>query len=128
MDAPRTVAVVGASADRSKFSNKSVRAHLRQGWRVFPVNPRGGEIEGLRVYPRLSEIPEPVFRVTLYLPPAVGLAVLPEIAAANPQEFFVNPGAESEDLVQAAQRLGLDPLLACSIVDIGARPSEFSDD
>ncbi len=125
MDAPRTVAVVGASADRSKFSNKSVRAHLRQGWRVFPVNPRGGEIEGLRVYARLSDIPEPVFRVTLYLPPALGVAVLPEVAAVKPQEFFVNPGAESEELVQAAQGLGLDPLLACSIVDIGARPSEF---
>lgn len=121
----QTVAVVGASADRRKFSNKSVRAHLRQGWEVFPVNPKGGEIEGLRVYRTLAEIPRPVYRVTLYLPPAVGLTVLPEIAAVKPAEFFVNPGAESAELVAAAERLGLDPILACSIVDIGASPAEF---
>jgi predicted CoA-binding protein len=121
----RTVAVLGASADRSKFGNKSVRAHQREGWTVFPVNPRGGEIEGLRVYRTLAEIGTPLDRVTLYLPPAVGLELLPEIAAAKPAEFFVNPGAESDELLAAAQDLGLDPIVACSIVDIGASPSEF---
>ena len=38
-----TVAIIGASTDRSKFGNKSVRAHLQQGYEVFPVNPKGGE-------------------------------------------------------------------------------------
>ena len=42
-----TVAVVGASADRRKFGNKSVRAHLAQGYDVYPVNPKAGEVEGL---------------------------------------------------------------------------------
>ena len=35
-----TVAILGASSDRSKFGNKSVRAHLQQGFRVYPVNPK----------------------------------------------------------------------------------------
>ena len=68
----KTVAVVGASADRSKYSNKSVRAHLAQGWTVYPVNPKGGEIEGLQAYPSITDVPQPLDRVTLYLPPAVG--------------------------------------------------------
>ena len=42
----QTVAVIGASADRSKFGNKAVRAFRAQGWTVVPVNPRGGDIEG----------------------------------------------------------------------------------
>ena len=33
----KTVAIIGASKDRSKYGNKSVRAHLQQGYRVFPV-------------------------------------------------------------------------------------------
>ena len=45
----RTVAIVGASADRRKFGNKAVRAYLRQGWKVYPVNPNRDEIEGIRV-------------------------------------------------------------------------------
>ncbi len=123
----KTVAVVGASADRSKYSNKSVRAHLKQGWEVYPVNPKGGQIEGLKVYTSLAEIPVKLDRVTLYLPPAIGLKTLPAIVAANPGELFVNPGAESDELVAEAQRLGLDPILACSIVDLGTTPAEFPD-
>ena len=121
----KTVAIVGASADRSKYSNKSVRAHAKQGWEVYPVNPKGGELEGLKVYTTLDEIPVKLDRVSLYLPPPVGVKLLPQIAAANPGEFFVNPGAESDELVEQAKQLGLDPLLACSILDVGANPAEF---
>ena len=45
-----TVAILGASADRSKFGNKAVRAFLARGYTVYPVNPKGGEIEGLAAY------------------------------------------------------------------------------
>jgi predicted CoA-binding protein len=44
------VAILGASADRATFGNKSVRAHLAQGYTVYPVNPKGGQVEGLFVY------------------------------------------------------------------------------
>jgi len=121
----QTVAVLGASADRSKYSNKSVRAHQAQGWDVYPVNPKGGEIEGLKVYASLADIPVALDRATMYLPPAVGVNVLDEIAAAKPKEFFVNPGAESDELLDKARSLGLDPILACSIVDLGVTPADF---
>jgi predicted CoA-binding protein len=123
--AARTVAIVGASADRGKFSNKSIRAHLKQGWEVYPVNPRGGQIEGLEVYRSLREVPVKLDRVSLYLPPATGLTVLPDVAAVRPAEFFVNPGAESDELVERSRRLGLDPIVACSIVDVGESPTDF---
>ncbi|MCG3132253.1 MAG: hypothetical protein FLDDKLPJ_03086 [Phycisphaerae bacterium] len=123
----QTVAVVGASADRAKYSNKAVRAYLSRGWTVYPVNPKGGLIEGLPVLRSVRNAPRPLRRVTLYLPPALGMTVLDDIAAAAPEEFFVNPGAESDALVAEAHKLGLDPILACSIIEIGASPSAFPD-
>ncbi len=119
-----TVAIIGASPDRTKFGNRAVRAYRRRGWEVFPVNPRGGFIEGLPVYPSVRDVPARLDRVLLYLPPHLGEHVLPDIAAVAPREFYVNPGAESPALVEEARRLGLDPILACALVAIGADPDD----
>lgn len=126
--AKKTVAVLGASADRSKYSNKAVRAYLSHGWEVYPVNPKGGEIEGLKVHTAVDEIPAKVDRVTVYLPPPVGVKALPSIAKAKPGELYINPGAESEELITQAKQLGLQPILACSIIEIGASPRQFPDE
>jgi predicted CoA-binding protein len=123
----QSVAVIGASNDRSKFSNKAIRAYIHQGWDVYPVNPKGGEIEGLKVYTSLGEIPVKVDRVTVYVPPQVGITLLPGIARAQPGELWVNPGAESDELIEEAHKLGLNPIVACSILGVGVKPSEFSD-
>lgn len=123
-----TVAILGASADRSKFGNKSVRAHLQQGYDVYPVNPKGGQIEGLDVYRNLADIPvERLDRISVYLPPHVGLAMIDEIAAKPCDELWLNPGSESRELVERAAALGLNTVQACSIVDVGMSPSQLSD-
>ena len=123
-----SVAVIGASNSPGKFGNKAVRAYRRQGWTVFPVNPReaatreAATIEGLKVYPTIEDTPQRVDRVALYVPPEVGVTLLPAIARKGPGELFVNPGAESDALLDMADKLGLNFIQACAIVDIGERP------
>ena len=120
-----TVAILGASNDRSKFGNISVRAHLQQGYTVFPVNPKADTIEGLETFAALSDIPESrLDRISVYLPPAILLSVLDEIAAMPHEELWLNPGTDSEDVLCRASELDLDPIRACSIVDLGISPSE----
>jgi predicted CoA-binding protein len=121
----RSVAIVGASADRSKFGNKSIRAHLKAGFNVLPIHPSAGEIEGLPCFPSIEAVKIPIDRVSLYVPPHVGIKLLDAIAAAMPGEFWVNPGAESQALLERARELGLKPILDCSIVDLGFSPSQF---
>jgi predicted CoA-binding protein len=117
-----SVAVIGASNARHKFGNKAVRAYLRQGWTVYPVNPTETTVEGLRVYATLGDVPGPVDRVSMYVPASVGVTLLDAIKAKGKPELFLNPGSESDELVERATALGLDPIQACSIVDIGERP------
>ena len=127
MAKPR-VAILGASADRQKFGNQSVRAHLQHGYEVFPVNPKGGEIEGLTVYPSLLDVPGGrLERISVYLPTHVGFTLLDEIAAKGCHELWLNPGSESEQLVERAEQLGLNVIVACSIVDVEIRPRQLDE-
>jgi predicted CoA-binding protein len=123
----KTVAIVGASANRSKFGNKAVRAYKEQGYRVFPINLKATEIEGLPAYPNISAVPVRPEMVSVYLPPAVLLKVLPEIAAKGCDELWLNPGAESPEVLAEAERLGLNVIQACSIVGVGLSPGRFTD-
>jgi predicted CoA-binding protein len=121
-----SVAILGASADRGKFGNKSVRAHAQAGYEVFPVNPKGGQIEGLTVYRSLAEVPlEHLSRISVYLPPQLGLAALAEIAAKPCDEVWFNPGSESSEILARARELGIKTIADCSIVDLGFSPAQF---
>jgi predicted CoA-binding protein len=117
-----SVAVVGASSAPHKFGYKAVRAYQRQGWTVYPVNPNEKTIEGLAVYKTLADVPGPIDRISMYVPPSIGITLLEAIKAKGPTELFLNPGSESDELVERATALGLDPIQACSIIDIGERP------
>lgn len=125
----RTAVVIGASAERRKFGNKSVRAHRAAGFTVYPVTVSATEVEGLPAFASMAAVPEGhIDRVTVYLPPAVGLKVLPEIAARNPGEVWFNPGAHTPEVLAEAKRLGLNVIAACSIVDLGMWPAQFGDE
>lgn len=121
-----TVAILGASRDRRKFGNKSVRAHLQQGYEVYPVNPHAAKIEGLTAYADLASVPVPQLdRISVYLPPEVAIHLLDEIQKRGAKEVWFNPGSESPEVVARAERIGLEIIRACSIVDLGVSPGKF---
>lgn len=120
----KTIAIIGASADRSKFGNKAVRAFLRQGYEVYPVNPKETEIEKLPVFKSIAEVPVRPNLVSVYLPPPVLLKVLPDIAARGCDELWLNPGTETDEVLVLAERLKLNVVQACSIVGVGLSPDE----
>ena len=124
-DEQKSVAIIGASADRAKYGNKSVRAHLKRGWKVFPVNPKETEIEGLKVYKSILDVPEKIDRISVYLPPRVSLNLLDDFRKVGPAELFFNPGAESDELLTKAREKGLPAAAACSIIDLGESADDF---
>jgi predicted CoA-binding protein len=121
----KTVAIIGASNDRSKFGNKAVRAFQQQGYTVYPVNPKETMIENLPAFKSIRDVPVRPQMVSVYLPPSVLLKVLPEIAAKGCDELWLNPGTESDEVLAAAERLGLNVIQACSIVGVGVSPEEL---
>jgi uncharacterized protein len=120
------LAVIGASADRSKFGNKAVRAYRDQGWEVYPINPSVPDVEGLPAYPSVAAVPvDRLDRVSFYVPPRVGLKIIEELTPERVDEVWLNPGSESAELVERAEARGLIVIQACSILDIGVSPSQY---
>ncbi len=67
---PRTVALIGASSKPGKIGHESLRSLLMTGYlgKVYPVNPRAGEILGLKTYPSLLDVPDEVDLAVITLP------------------------------------------------------------
>src|SRR6185369_14324222 len=95
----KNVAIIGASNDRNKYGNKALRAFVQQGYTVYPVNPKETEIEGLPVFKSIGDVPGRPDMVSVYVHPEVLLALLPEIAAKGCDELWLNPGAESDEVI-----------------------------
>jgi predicted CoA-binding protein len=121
----KTVAVIGASSDRSKFGNKALRAFRAEGYTVVPVNPNEAEVEGLRTYASVVDVPGPIDMATVYVQPDVVLTLLDGFEQKGIGEIWVNPGAESDELMTEARRRKLNMIYACSIVGIGRSPWQF---
>ena len=121
----KVVAVIGASGDRKKFGKRALRAFRQQGYTVVPINPHETEIEGLRAYGSVLDVPGPIDMATLYVPPEVGERVIEEIARKQIPEVWLNPGAESDELIARARALHIEPTIACSIIAIGRDPYEL---
>jgi predicted CoA-binding protein len=118
----KVVAVIGASNDRRKFGNRAVRAYLEQGYTVVPINPHEAEVEGLKAYRTIAEVPVAVDLASFYVPPDVGVQVIDDVARKGIAEVWLNPGAESDELIARAKALSLRPIVACSIIAIGQNP------
>jgi predicted CoA-binding protein len=112
----KTIAIIGASANPNKFGNKAVKAFLKEGYTVYPVNPNETEVEGLKTFKSISDVPVRPQMISIYVPPTVLLKVLPQIASRGCDELWLNPGSESDEALAEAERLGLNVIQACSII------------
>ena len=104
--AGKRFAVVGASRDREKYGNKVLRAYLQNGFDVVPVNPAGGEIEGLESFPNLTALPKPVDGVSIITPPKVTKRIVEEALQLGIRHIWMQPGAESPAAIAAAEKAG----------------------
>ncbi|MGZ4104979.1 MAG: CoA-binding protein [Actinomycetota bacterium] len=107
----KTIAVVGASTDPKKPAH-NIPAYLQtQGYKIIPVNPRGGEIFGETVRTSLAEIDEPIDVVDVFRPSEETPQVARDAVAANAKVLWLQAGIESDEAERIAREGGLQVVM-----------------
>lgn len=117
----RKWAVVGASAKPDRYSYKIVKLLQERGYDVYPVAPRLAEIDGLRVYASIADLPEKPDVVDMVVNPATGIDVMKQIAAAGIRYVWLQPGAESPEIHAFARENGIVAIDACILAVLAIR-------
>ena len=93
-------AVIGATDNPKKYGNEIVKNLKNRGYEVYPVNPRLKEVEGLKAYAKLSDIPVRVDVVDFVVPPQVTEKILEECREIGLNRIWLQPGSESKKAIE----------------------------
>ena len=105
----KTIAMVGASPDKTKFSYGVLRVLNETGYDMIPVNPRPdiSEIRGLKVYPNLKSIDRPVDMVEVFRKPEDLYEIAKEAIAINAKVLWGQIGVINDEAARLAEDAGL---------------------
>jgi predicted CoA-binding protein len=110
----KTIAVVGASNDEKKPAHNIPRYLQGQGYKIIPVNPRGGEMLGEQVRTSLADVDEPIDVVDVFRPSEETPQVARDAVAAGAKVLWLQTGIQSQEAEQIAREGGLEVVMnAC---------------
>jgi predicted CoA-binding protein len=121
MLAKRVWAVIGVSADSSKFGYKVYRRLKKAGYTVYGINPGLAELEGETIYRDLASLPEQPEVACFVVPPAVTAAQVPECARQGITKLWLQPGSENGEALTLAGKHGLAAHRGCVLTELRKR-------
>lgn len=115
----KTWAVIGASDNKQKFGYKIFKCLVDNGLEVYAVNPGVSELLGQKCYASIKDLPTKPEAVDIVVPPRHGEQIIRECAEAGIKNIWLQPGADSEELIKIGQQLGLNVVHhACIMVEL----------
>lgn len=104
----KSFAVVGSFRNQSKYAYRIFKKLKQKGYTVFPVNPRGGQIDDDKCYPNIKDIPEDIDVADIVTPPRVTEAVVKDCKDRGVKKVWLQPGAESQEAIDFCKKNKID--------------------
>jgi len=123
-------AVAGASRDQQKYGNRILKALIKSGRRVYPLNPNASEIEGLQAYASLADLPEVPLSLSIVTPGPITRKVVEQAIALGVKNVWMQPGAQDAQASLQARQAGLNLIDdgSCILVSLAIeRPTSKSE-
>lgn len=103
----KSFAIVGASNEMMKYGYELVCVFKDYGYKIFPINPKCDEIEGIKCYPSLKDLPEKPDVVLTALAPKNTLNVVQVVKEIGVDTIWFPPNCFDENTVNKAEELKL---------------------
>ncbi len=121
----KTIAIIGASPNKERMSNKAVRAYLKKGYKVYPINPNYSSVEGIKTHASITQLNIKPEIVSVYTNPELTKSLLSEIVKTSPRKVYFNPGSTDKALIGEIEKTKLKYERACSIMALGENPEKY---
>jgi len=115
-DPDTTVALVGATDNPAKYGSIIYHDLISRGFEVWPVNPKRSTVGGAAAFASLGDLPEAPDIINVVVPSSVGMTVVREAKALGYTNVWLQPGAESPELINYLQDEGFEYLAAACIM------------
>ena len=118
LEGAKVIAVVGHS-DKPHRTSYRIGQYLREaGYKVYAVNPTISDIDGMKVYPNLASVPEPIDIVDVFRRSEYLLEVVEDAIKAGAKSIWAQLGVVDEAAAQHAEEAGLQVVMdRCIMVD-----------
>jgi uncharacterized protein len=120
------VAILGASSNLERYSNRAQHRLMEEGHAIFPVTKKDEFIAGTKAYPNLESIFDNIDTLTIYVRPEILEPMIDEVIQCHPRRVIFNPGTEDADLQKKLAGAGIKVQVACTLVLLNT--NQFSDE
>ena len=109
LNSVKTIAMVGASPDKTKFSYGVLRVLHETGYKMIPINPTPGleEIRGLKVYPTLESVKQEIDMVEVFRSPKELIQIAKDAIKINAKVLWGQIGVRNDEAARIAEEAGI---------------------
>lgn len=112
----KKIAVVGVSSDPQKYGHKIFFDLIKNGYNVYGINPKIDELNGIKIYPSLKDLPSKPDIVILVVPPDISNEVVKTAIDIGIKEIWFQPGSQSQKALEFAKAHNIKTITACFMV------------
>ena len=111
--------VVGATQRKNKFGYKMFKSLMDNGNIVYPVSPKYDEIDGIKTYKTIKDIPDNIDVVGFIVNPTVGLELIQDVIDLGIKNIWMQPGTRDPKIVKIATDNDINIVFSCVMVELG---------